>query len=101
MTLSQLSQRLSGRMAYGDPITTEHGSTILPVSRVRRGGSSAVGIFMINDSGATWVPAVDADRIAHIGVATGFVSATLACLAVLRQPPWPITTIRVTKRVGK
>lgn len=99
MTLSQLSQRFSSQLVYGDPIATEHDTTILPVSRVGSRGSSAIGVYVISNGSAKWVPAVDANRIAHIGVATGFVSAALACLAVVRRPPWPETSIRVTKKI--
>ena len=98
MTLSQLSARLSGQLVYGDPIATEDHSTVVPVTRVRGGAASPVGIFVIRDGAATWVPAVDANRIAQIGVATGFAAATLACLAVLRRPPWPDTVIRILKQ---
>lgn len=98
MAFSQLSTRLSGQLVYGDPIATEDHSTVVPVSRVRGGTSSPVGIFVVRDGAATWVPAVDENRIAQIGVATGFVAATLACLAVLRKPPWPDTVVRIVKR---
>ena len=97
MALSQLSTRLSGQLVYGDPIVTEDQSTVVPVSRVRAGTSSPVGIFVIRDGAATWVPAIDESRIAQIGVATGFVAAALACLAVLRRPPWPDTVVRIFK----
>jgi hypothetical protein len=35
------------------------------------------------------VAAVDANRIALIGVITGLISAVLACVAMVRRPPWP------------
>ena len=98
MTVSQFSTWFSEQLIYGDPITTEYHSTVIPVSRLRAGTSTSVGIFVVHDGGATWVPAVDANRIALIGVATGFVAATLACLAVLRRPPWPDTVIRISKK---
>lgn len=97
MALSQLSARFSDRQVFGDPIVTDDHATIVPVSRVRDGASTSIGIFVIRDGSATWVPAVDANRIALMGVATGFVAATLGCLAVLKRPPWPDTVIRVTK----
>ncbi|MET9328121.1 hypothetical protein [Tsukamurella sp. NPDC003166] len=70
------------------------------MSRIlRRAGTervSAVGLYVIRDGNAVWVRAVDADRIALIGVTTGFVAATLGCLAVLRKPPWPALTGTIT-----
>src|SRR5271156_1306953 len=38
---------------------------------------------------ARWVPAIDSNRIALIGIITGLISATIGTLAVLRRPPWP------------
>ena len=98
MALSQLSARFSSQLVYGDPIVTEDHSTVLPVTRVRAGASSPVGVFVVRDGDAAWVPAIDENRIAQIGVATGFVAAALACLAVLRRPPWPDTIVRIKKR---
>ena len=89
MNALKLLNQFSSHLVYGDAIAADDGSTVIPVSRVRPGDSSPVGIFVIRDGSATWVPAVDANRIAEIGVATAFVAATLACLAVLRRPPWP------------
>jgi uncharacterized spore protein YtfJ len=89
MTLSQLSTRFSSQLVYGDPIRTEDHTTVVPVSRVRAGSTSPVGTFVVRDGAATWVAAIDVNRVAQIGAATGFVAATLACLAVLRRPPWP------------
>lgn len=97
MALSQLSTRFSSQLVYGDPIVTEDHTTVVPVSRVRAGVSSPVGVFVVRDGAATWVAAFDENRIAQIGVATGFVAATLACLAVLRRPPWPDTIARIRK----
>jgi hypothetical protein len=98
VALSQLSARFSSQLVYGDPIVTEDHSTVLPVSRVRGGTSSPVGIFIVRDGAATWVPALDENRLAQIGVATGFVAAALACLAMVRRPPWPDTIVRISKR---
>jgi hypothetical protein len=78
--------------SYGEPIITEDGSTVIPVTRVRAGTSSPVGVFVVRDGGATWVPSIDINRVAQVGVATGFVAAALASLAVLRRPPWPHVT---------
>ncbi|MBV8785285.1 MAG: hypothetical protein JOZ00_01175, partial [Mycobacterium sp.] len=53
-----------------------------------------LGVFVVRDGQASWVPAVDANRIALIGVITGLLAAVITSLAVLRQPPWPRITIR-------
>lgn len=52
-----------------------------------------VGVFVIRGGKASWVPAVDANRVALIGVLTGLLAAVIGTLAVLRQPPWPRITI--------
>jgi hypothetical protein len=99
MTTPALPGRLSSSrgLVYGEPITLDDGATILPVSRVRGRSSSPVGVFVLHDGVATWTPVVDANRIAQVGVLTGFVAATLSTLAVLRRPPWPDTKINITK----
>ena len=99
MSLTPFSARLSGHLIYGDAITTEH-ATLIPVTRERGQASTAVGMFVVRADGATWVPVVDADRIALIGVTTGFVAATLGCLAVLRKPPWAEGLIRISRDSG-
>jgi len=71
---------------FGEPYVTPDGVTVIPVQR-------PVGVFVVRDDGAQWVPAVDANRVALIGVLTGLLAAVLASLAVLRQPPWPRMTI--------
>jgi hypothetical protein len=86
-----------GSLSYGEPLVVADGVTVMPVSRVRRGSAVPVGVFVLKDGVATWTPAVDANRLAHIGALTGFAAATIACLAVLRKPPWPTTTISITK----
>ncbi|ORA82344.1 hypothetical protein K3U93_02525 [Mycobacterium malmoense] len=72
--------------AYGEPYETSDGATVIPVSK-------PLGVFVVRDGKASWVPAVDADRIALIGVITGLLAAVIGTLAVLRQPPWPRITI--------
>lgn len=67
---------------YGQPYETGDGTTILPVV-------NPVGVFVVRDGKAVWEPAVDATRIAMMGILVGLVSATLAGLAMLRRPPWP------------
>jgi hypothetical protein len=74
---------------YGEPYRTADGATIFTVAKVRGGTTTPVGMFVVRGDGASWVPAVDANRIALIGVITGLLSAVITCLAVLRRPPWP------------
>jgi hypothetical protein len=77
------------------------GVTIVPVARV--GGrtkpgaedvdlrlmAKPVGVFVIKDGEASWVPVVDATRIPLMGELIALVSATFATLAMVRRPPWP------------
>jgi hypothetical protein len=85
---------------YGQPYETADGVTVVPVARVRgrtRPGTDSdlrlsarpVGVFVIKDGEATWVPALDSTRIALMGELIGLVSATFATLAMVRRPPWP------------
>jgi hypothetical protein len=86
---------------YGQPYETAGGVTIVPVAKVRgrtkpgadvadlRLAAKPVGVFVIKDGEASWVPAVDATRIALMGELIGLVSATFATLAMVRRPPWP------------
>lgn len=80
---------VAGRV-YGEAYCTADGATVIPVAKVR-GGSTAgpLGVFVVRGDKASWVPAVDANRIALLGVLTGLISAVIASLAVLRRPPWP------------
>ena len=86
---------------FGELYETADGATIIPVTSVRgaskpgiSGGRSAssakpAGVFVIKDGRATWVPAVDAGRVAMMGILVGLVSAALAGVAMVRRPPWP------------
>jgi hypothetical protein len=85
---------------YGQPYETADGVTVVPVARVRgrtKAGADAdlhliarpVGVFVIKNGEATWVPAVDSTRIALMGELIGLVAATFATLAMVRRPPWP------------
>jgi hypothetical protein len=85
---------------YGQPYETADGVTIVPVAKVRgrtKAGADAdlhltarpVGVFVIKNGEATWVPAVDSTRIALMGELIGLVAATFATLAMFRRPPWP------------
>ncbi|MFZ1176511.1 MAG: hypothetical protein WAO15_09655 [Mycobacterium sp.] len=83
-----LDQRPADRAAnrpYGEPYQTPDGATVIPVAKPR-------GIFVISGGEASWVPALDSNRIALIGVITGLLAAVIGSLAVLRQPPWPRMT---------
>jgi hypothetical protein len=98
MSLSQIAASLNGNLIHGEPIVTDD-ATLIPVTRHRGGATTTVGMFVVRPNGTTWVPVVDADRIATIGVTTGLVAATLGCLAVLRKPPWPDVRVRIAKAV--
>ncbi|OBG43268.1 hypothetical protein A5672_10630 [Mycobacterium alsense] len=83
--LDQLPDDAAGRV-YGEPYETADGATVIPVAK-------PLGVFVVNGGEARWVPAVDQNRIALIGVVTGLLAAVIGSLAVLRQPPWPRMTI--------
>ncbi len=109
--LDQLPTDRAARRVYGEPYETPDGATVIPVAKIRgrspgsdnnaqddQGaafGFSAVplGVFVVHGGKASWVSAVDANRIALIGVLTGLLAAVIGSLAVLRQPPWPRITI--------
>ena len=84
---------------FGQPYETADGATVVPVMKVRgrakhgaadmRHGLSALGVFVIKGDRVRWVPAVDATRIALMGILVGLVSAALAGIAMVRRPPWP------------
>lgn len=73
----------------------------MPVAKVRgrtkpgipeadlRLAAKPVGVFVIKNGEATWVPALDSPRIALMGELIGLVAATFASLAMVRRPPWP------------
>jgi hypothetical protein len=84
--LAQLPVDGSGQRVYGEPYQTPDGTTVILVTKPN-------GVFVIRGGEASWVPAVDANRIALIGVITGLLAAVIGTLAVLRQPPWPRITI--------
>jgi hypothetical protein len=72
---------------FGEAYQTADGATVIPVTDV--GGAKAAGVFVIKDGNASWVPAVDAQRVAVMGILVGLVSAALAGIAMVRRPPWP------------
>jgi len=71
---------------FGEPYETADGSTVIPVAKP---GAKPLGIFVVKDGRATFVPAVDAGRIAMMGILVGLAAATLAGVAMVRRPPWP------------
>jgi hypothetical protein len=100
-TLDSIVPDPSAAQVYGQPYQTADGVTVLPVAKVRgrtrpgtqdadlRLAARPVGVFVIKNGEATWVPAVDSTRIALVGAITGLVAATFATLAMVRRPPWP------------
>jgi hypothetical protein len=85
--LDQLAADAEAGRVYGEPYQTPDGATVIPVTK-------PLGVFVVRGGQASWVPALDANRIALIGVITGLLAAVIGSLAVLRQPPWPRITIR-------
>lgn len=83
-----------GKRVYGEPYQTADGATVIPVVRVRGDTAIPIGVFVIRGDHNRWLPAVDAERIALIGVSTGLLAAVICSLAVLRRPPWPAFTAR-------
>ena len=88
-SLEQLPTNGTRGRVYGEPYRTADGGTVIPVAKVRAGTATPMGLFVIYGGTARWVAAVDANRIALIGIITGLISAVLASAAVLRRPPWP------------
>jgi hypothetical protein len=107
--LDQLPIDRNARRVYGEPYETSDGVTVIPVARIRTRRPSSdrdadqgvnavpLGVFVIREGKASFVPVVDADRIALMGVLTGLLAAVIGSLAVLRQPPWPRITITENK----
>lgn len=94
--LDQLVSDAAGTKVFGEPHQTPDGATVITAARVRASGRDGagvtampLGVVVIRGDSAKWVAAVNADRIALVGVLTGLVSAVIASLAVLRRPPWP------------
>lgn len=85
--LDQLAADPAAGPGYGEPYQTPDGTTVILVAK-------PLGVFAIRNGQASWTPAVDANRIALIGVLTGLLAGVIGALAVLRQPPWPRITIR-------
>ena len=54
-------------MSTATPYQTPDGTTVIPVTK-------PTGVFVIREGAASWVPAVDKNRIALIGVLTGLLT---------------------------
>lgn len=94
--LDQFAGTAAVDLVYGEPHQTADGATVITAARVSAAGpdgsavtATPLGVMVIRGDQARWVAAVDADRIALLGVLTGLLSAVIASLAVLRRPPWP------------
>lgn len=86
---------------YGQPFETADGTTVIAAAKLRgrsapgaddariRLSAKPIGIFVIKDGKAAFVPSTDATRIATMGILVGLVSAALAGVARVRRPPWP------------
>jgi hypothetical protein len=74
---------------FGQPFETPDGTTVIPCTKVRGGRVKAAGVFVIKDGKVNFMPVVDGERIAMMGILVGLVSATLAGVAMVRRPPWP------------
>lgn len=88
-SLDELPSNGTRGRVYGEPYPIADGGTVITVAKVRAGNATPVGVFVVHGGDVRWVPAVDSNRIALIGVITGLISAVLASIAVLRRPPWP------------
>jgi hypothetical protein len=88
-SMAQLPTNGTRGRVYGEAYQTADGGTIIPVERVRGGGARPLGVFVVYGGSARWVPAIDSDRIALIGVITGLIAAVLGSMALVRRPPWP------------
>jgi hypothetical protein len=73
---------------FGKVYETADGTTVIPVTKGREPVRPA-GVFVVKDGEAAWVPAVDGERIAMMGIFVGLVAAALAGVARVRRPPWP------------
>ena len=97
------------RVSTGNP-TKPSTVTIIPVAKVRgrtkpgaeqaevRLAARPVGVFVVKDGEASWLPAVDVTRIAVLGVLVGLVGTAFSTLAMVRRPPWPDLRGDVSRR---
>ncbi|MEU5261484.1 hypothetical protein [Amycolatopsis sp. NPDC021455] len=72
---------------FGDPYETPDGTTVIPVHR-------PVGVFAVREGQVKWEPAVDATRVALLGLGIGLAAAVLTGLAMVHRPPWPDVRLR-------
>jgi len=105
--LDHFSADAAASVVYGEPHQTPDGATVITAARVTASGpdgtkvsATPLGVMVIRGDQAKWVAAVDANRIALVGVFTGLLSAVIASLAVLRRPPWPDLRGAGTSRGG-
>lgn len=84
-------------MMFSEPFESSDGTVVITVSRPgwRDRPPRPMGVYTVTAQQAMWTPAVDASRLAMIGVCTGFAAAVIATAAILRRPPWPELTERV------
>ena len=76
-SVEQLPTNGTRGRVYGEPYRTADGGTVIPVAKVRAGTATPMGLFVIYGGTARWVPAVDTNRIALIGIITGLISAMI------------------------
>jgi hypothetical protein len=88
-SVDQLPTNGTRGRVYGDPYRTADGGTVITVAKVQAGTATPLGVFVVHGGTARWVPAIDTNRIALIGVITGLISAVIASIALVRRPPWP------------
>jgi len=72
-----------GSLVYDEPVGLADGVTMIPVSRIRRGSATAVGVFVLKDGKVSWHPAIDVNRIVLGGQLVAVV-ALLVARSVLR-----------------
>lgn len=77
---------------FGTPFQTPDGATVIPVSK-------PAGVFVVKDGKPIWLPAVDATRIALMGILVGLVATALAGIAMIRRPPWPDLRREIARRI--
>ncbi len=88
-SLDQLPTNGTRGRVYGEPYRTADGVTVIPVAKVRGSTATPLGVYVVRGEKASWVAAVDVNRVALLGVATGLLSGVIISLAMLRRPPWP------------
>ncbi|MFG1796065.1 hypothetical protein [Nocardia sp. NPDC049149] len=90
-SVRQLRADMGSTRVYGEPFETGDGSTVITVTRVAGGpfAPTPLGIFVVHNGEAKWVPTRDATRLELFGLAIGMAATVISLLAVLRRPPWP------------